>query len=71
MAAALFGPLAWEPPYAVEAAQNMAKRQKKNFIPFTAVNNLGFIMVYSHISFNMHIFHYLGRSLFSTRDPYE
>ena len=29
MAAALIGPLSWEPPYAVEAAQEMAKSQKK------------------------------------------
>ena len=29
MAAALIGPLAWEPPYATEAAQEMAKSQKK------------------------------------------
>ena len=28
-ATALIGPLAWEPPYAVGAAQEMAKRQKK------------------------------------------
>ena len=27
-ATALIGPLAWEPPYAVGAAQEMAKRQK-------------------------------------------
>ena len=29
-AAALIGPLAWEPPYAAGAAQEMAKRQKQN-----------------------------------------
>ena len=29
MATALSGPLAWEPPYAMRAAQEMAKRQKK------------------------------------------
>ena len=29
MATAAIGPLAWEPPYAAEAAQEMAKRQKK------------------------------------------
>ena len=29
-AAALIGPLAWEPPCAVEVAQEMAKRQKKS-----------------------------------------
>ena len=28
-ATALIRPLAWEPPYAVEAAQEMAKRKKK------------------------------------------
>ena len=28
-ATALIGPLAWEPPYAAEAAQEMVKRQKK------------------------------------------
>ena len=29
VATALIGPLAWEPPYAAGAAQEMAKRQKK------------------------------------------
>ena len=29
VATALIRPLAWEPPYAVEAAQEMAKRQKE------------------------------------------
>ena len=30
VAAAPIRPLAWEPPYAARAAQEMAKRQKKN-----------------------------------------
>ena len=32
VATAPIGPLAWEPPYAVGAAQEMAKRQKKEKI---------------------------------------
>ena len=31
-ATALIEPLAWEPPYAAEAAQEIAKRQKKNLL---------------------------------------
>ena len=31
-ATALIGPLAWEPPYAAEATQEMAKKKKKRQI---------------------------------------
>ena len=40
MATAPIGPLAWEPPYAAGAAQEMAKKTKKK------VNDLSFLPLY-------------------------
>ena len=39
VAIAPIGPLAWEPPYAMGVAQEMAKRQKKNYIELAMYNN--------------------------------
>ena len=38
VATALIRPLAWEPPYAVGAAQEMAKKTKKKKVLFLKIN---------------------------------
>ena len=50
VATALIRPLAWEPPYAMEAAQEKAKRQKKKLKQETALierDHLVFFLIHS------------------------
>ena len=46
VATALIRPLAWEPPYAVGAAQEMAKRQKKSKLFLVHLINYLFFILY-------------------------